>query len=48
MKRIPLEAIALVLLVGLLVLVGMRFYERVPARRVAVATLFGEVQTEPY
>lgn len=48
MRGIPLRAIVAVLAIGVIILIGTRFYKSVPAGHVAVATLFGEVQPEPY
>jgi len=43
-KSVPVLAVV----VGLAILVGMNFYKTIPPGRVGVATLFGNVQQQPY
>ena len=48
MNRLPKSLIVLVVIVAVFVYFGSSLYQKVPAGYVAVATLFGEVQSEPY
>ena len=48
MNQIPKSLIPIVVIVILVLSIGSRFYESIPAGHVAVATLFGSVKPEPY
>lgn len=48
MSRFPIKTLLAVVIVVLLAVFGGRFFKTVPAGYVAVATLFGDVRTEPF
>ena len=46
--NIPKSLVVIILVVGIFLWFGSSLYQQVPAGYVAVATLFGEVQSDPY
>ena len=48
MIQLPKSVLAIIAVVFVLFLIGPRFYQSIPAGHVAVATLFGEVQSKHY
>ena len=48
MRRVPISAVVLAIIAIFLVLFGSRLFKSVPAGHVAVATLFGKVQSAAY
>ena len=46
--KIPKSLVVIIVIVGIFMWFGSSLYQQVPAGYVAVATLFGEVQSDPY
>ena len=46
--KIPKSLVIIIVIVGMFMWFGSSLYQKVPAGYVGVATLFGEVQLEPY
>ena len=46
--KIPKSLVVIIVVVGIFMWFGSSLYQQVPAGYVAVATLFGEVQSDPY
>ena len=46
--KIPKSLVVIIVVVGIFMWFGSSLYQKVPAGYVAVATLFGEVQSDPY
>ena len=46
--QIPKSLVVIIVIVGIFMWFGSSFYQQVPAGYVGVATLFGEVQSDPY
>ena len=46
--KIPKSLVFIIVVVGIFLWFGSSLYQQVPAGYVGVATLFGEVQSDPY